>query len=39
MEKKQRELIHNFNGDGVVMGMHNLINLLKALQEAVLTLH
>lgn len=22
--KEQRELIHNFNGDGVVLGMHNL---------------
>ncbi len=34
--EEKRELIHNFNGDGVVLGMHNLN---KSLQEVVLILH
>ena len=34
-----KELIHEFKGAGVLQGMHNLNVLLKALQEAALTLH
>ncbi|MDU5107052.1 NADP-dependent isocitrate dehydrogenase [Clostridium sp.] len=32
--KEQRELIHNFNGDGVVLGMHNLNNSIESFARS-----
>ena len=34
-----RELIHNFDGAGIIQGMHNIMHRLKVLQEAVLVMH
>ncbi len=34
-----RELIHNFDGPGVVQGMHNINESIEALQEAALIMH